>query len=615
MVTSASARAIGVGTAVGCLLAGAVVVGPVCGTTLAADVILNEYNAVGDASLLEGSGEDAYWGRREANGGDWFELVVITDHLDLRGWDLVLTNATGDPVNEETFVLTLTNDLLWSDLRSGTILTVSEDLANNVDDYLPELGRWWINVKAAESTLGTYITASNFKVSNSDWQLTILDELDQVVFGPAGEGIQPPSGVGNDEVCKLEAHPSAAITPTANYNDGSSSTFGSPNQWNGGADEQDFAALRSVVPYAPLTSVRVNELNAHTDPPDEDWIELYNTTASSVEVGGWYLSDAAADLTRFEIPPGTQISGGGFLMFTESELPFALSSEGEELYLSEADGLGNMTGRRDAIRFGAVENGVTVGRFPDGTGPSSRLIAGTPGGPNTGPIIGPVVINEIMYHPAPPVTPPASGLVAEFIELYNHTTAPLDLYRDFGPEGIHSWRITGGVDFEFPLDTTLPGRSYLLVVNFDPVAEPEKLNDFLDIYGLDESIAILGPYSGGLGDFSDAVRLRMPDTPNDLNEVPLITIDEVTYFDFGAWPAAADGGGPSLERFDPRARGDDPANWSASLSPGGTPGRVNTATLTRVPTMSQWGIMVMAGTVATAGTLLIRAPRRMTRSR
>ena len=81
-------------------------------------LVLNEYNAVSPSKLLANGNSDTFWGRILGNGGDWFELVVTTDHLDVRGWQLAITNDTGDP-DETSFVLTLTNDLLWSDLRRG----------------------------------------------------------------------------------------------------------------------------------------------------------------------------------------------------------------------------------------------------------------------------------------------------------------------------------------------------------------------------------------------------------------------------------------------------------------------------------------------------------------
>jgi gliding motility-associated-like protein len=45
----------------------------------------------------------------------------------------------------------------------------------------------------------------------------------------------------------------------------------------------------------------------------EDWIELFNTTASPVDLTGWYLSDKATNLTKWMIPSGS-INANGFKM-------------------------------------------------------------------------------------------------------------------------------------------------------------------------------------------------------------------------------------------------------------------------------------------------------------
>ncbi len=208
-------------------------------------VILNEYNAVASDELLGNNGSDVFWGRVLGNGGDWFEFVVVTNHLDMRGWQLVLSNDTGS-VDEEIQVLTLSEDAIWSDLRAGTIVTVAQDLADDVS-YDPLNGDWWINVQASAVAAGTYITNSDFVVTNRKWQLTIADDTGAVVYGPAGEGVNPTSGVGSDEVFKLEEEASPTTAPFSNYNDGTSSTFGAPNVWSAGSVTQDFAALRSAL--------------------------------------------------------------------------------------------------------------------------------------------------------------------------------------------------------------------------------------------------------------------------------------------------------------------------------------------------------------------------------
>ncbi len=222
------------------------------GTAFGAPIILNEYNAVGGGQYLEGaSAYDPYFGRVLGNGGDWFELVVTADHLDMRRWGLDIYESGSF---DET--LRLTNHSIWSDLRIGTIITISEDVADDISynpiyDPLDSLaGDWWINVQAATGASGLYIEGTNFPVNNNDpgWQLIIRDAVGAVMFGPVGEGVIPNGpGVNNMEIFRLEANPSASITPLSNYDDGRSlSTFGAPNRW--GNTVQDFSELRSVVP-------------------------------------------------------------------------------------------------------------------------------------------------------------------------------------------------------------------------------------------------------------------------------------------------------------------------------------------------------------------------------
>lgn len=218
------------------------------GNVFSADVILNEYNAVSASEFLGGGSvsadsngdrsSDTYFGRIRGNGNDWFELVVITDHLDMRNWKLDIYNNGSLVV-----ILDLTNHIIWSDLRSGTIITVSEDVPSDIS-YNPAGGDWWINVQANGIADGLYIDASNFPVSNQDWQLRIRNSVSAPIFGPAGEGVSPVSGVSDIEIFRLEAAPSALITADSiDYDDGKDfSTFGSPNQWG----RQKFSGLRIV---------------------------------------------------------------------------------------------------------------------------------------------------------------------------------------------------------------------------------------------------------------------------------------------------------------------------------------------------------------------------------
>lgn len=47
----------------------------------------------------------------------------------------------------------------------------------------------------------------------------------------------------------------------------------------------------------------------------EDWVELHNTSGSTVDISGMYLSDRPNKPTKWTIPSGTTIPAGGFLKF------------------------------------------------------------------------------------------------------------------------------------------------------------------------------------------------------------------------------------------------------------------------------------------------------------
>ena len=225
-----------------------------------ARIVVNEYNAVAPTKFLASSGTDTYWGTVLGNGGDWFELVVVQDHLDLRGWQVIVNDNSG----AISTTLTFTGAAILSDLRSGTIITVTEDLASDVG-YDPAGGDWWINLRAGPSGDGLYISNLDFSVSQQNTQITIRDASGEIAFGPAGEGINPVSGVGSDEVFKLQADPGPSTTAFADYQDGTSSSFGSPNVWSGGASFQDLGALRSVVSGTCTTDGDCVDANPCTD--------------------------------------------------------------------------------------------------------------------------------------------------------------------------------------------------------------------------------------------------------------------------------------------------------------------------------------------------------------
>ncbi len=122
--------------------------------------------------------------------------------------------------------------------------------------------------------------------------------------------------------------------------------------------------------YRPLANAVINEVLTHSDAPLEDAIEIYNPTSQGMDIGGWFLSDATSQYKKYRIADGTFLPAGGYRVFYEAQFnpggpgSFALDSAGgDQVFLSEADAAGNLSGHRAVARFGAAAPGVSFGRY------------------------------------------------------------------------------------------------------------------------------------------------------------------------------------------------------------------------------------------------------------
>ncbi len=293
---------------------------------------------------------------------------------------------------------------------------------------------------------------------------------------------------------------------------------------------------------SPLRSVMLNEILAHTDPPDVDSIELYNHGNTSVDLSGCTLSDDAV-LDKFVIPTNTIIPARGFVYFTQAQLGFGLSAAGESIYFKNPDASRVL----DALAYDAQRNGISYGRYPDGSSQWYPLSAKSFGTNNAAPLISPVGINEIMYSPI-------SGLNDdEYVELFNHGTNAIDLT---------GWKFVSGISFTFPTNTIIATNGYVVVA-----ANVARL---LSHYPQLNATNTVGNFSGHLSGKDERLALAMPGSIVDTNSGVRITnfvdfiVDEVTYGTGGRWGQWADGGGSSLELTDPRADKRLAANWADS---------------------------------------------------
>lgn len=297
-----------------------------------------------------------------------------------------------------------------------------------------------------------------------------------------------------------------------------------------------------VVEPNALTNIVINEILAHTDEPEYDFIELYNTSAADLDIGGAWLSDSVST-NKFQIPNGTTISGHGFSVFflntnivSETNLTFSLSKSGEDVLFRAPDGT-----VLDAVRFGAQENGVAIGRYPDGAGDFSTLATSSAGAANAALRANTVVINELMYNPI------SDNNNDEYVELYNASASPVDM---------SNWRLVDGITFQFPVGTTIGAGEYLVVAR----NASRLIGNYPGILSAGNTI---GNYSGSLGNSGERIALVKPEDPLLPNQ-DLVVVSEVAYRDGGQWGKWSDGGGSSMELVDPRADTRRASNWADS---------------------------------------------------
>jgi hypothetical protein len=317
-------------------------------------------------------------------------------------------------------------------------------------------------------------------------------------------------------------------------------------------------------PAPAIAPVVINEALTHTDLPFVDRIELFNPTGTNVGIGGWFLTDDPNEPQKFRIADGTIILADGYWSFDELQFnstpgtnnSFSLSSSGEQVYLFSGDAATNLTGYSHGFNFGAAANGVTFGRYLNSVNEEQfpAQIVNTFNNVNSGPRVGPIVINEIHYNPV------MAGNA--FVELKNISAVNVPLFDPAHPE--NNWKVEG-LDFTFPSNLTVPPNGFVLIV-------ASNVAGFIANHNVPANVPVFTYESlGSLQNSGERVSLTRPDAP-DTNGTPYIVVDSVRYNDKLPWPPAADGSGPSLQRKFSNQYADDPINWHAATP---TPGREN----------------------------------------
>jgi hypothetical protein len=344
-----------------------------------------------------------------------------------------------------------------------------------------------------------------------------------------------------------------ALSPTAN-----SATLSTAAGWRASDANAGSPAVGDTA-VAPGTIV-INEVLAYPNGGGDQFIELRNLSGASVDIGGWYLSDDAANLTKYKIEAGSTVPANGYFVFTASGnfnnagdagalTLFTVNRKGGAVFLSSGVGAA-AGGYREDVDFSGSAQGVSLGRYvrSDSTTNFVPLSIATSGAANSAPKVGPVVINEVHYNP--------SGNAAEFIELYNNSASPVAL---------DGWSISEGVTFAFPNGTSIAGFGYLVVANGVPATVRAA-------YGIPVATPVLGPWTGSLDNAGETVRISRSGDPMPDTSIPLISVDHLKYGPTAPWPLAPNGNGPTLQRIDATTYGNDVVNWASF---GQTAGHLN----------------------------------------
>jgi len=292
---------------------------------------------------------------------------------------------------------------------------------------------------------------------------------------------------------------------------------------DGGPGNNNAVGIPPAQPFTPMIEIAHVEISPASGNQDEEFIELKNPNTYSVDLSGWTIRGSV----KLNINPGTVIPAGDSLFLTPDVATFRARTEspkGNEAVFVQGNYSRHFPKHEGLVQL-STDTGAMIASF-DYEGESTNLQSF-------------LRITEINYNP-----PGENGADAEFIELHNTGTTPLDL------TGVE---IAGGINFTFPQTVLAPG-GYTIVARDSA--------GFLAAFG---NLPIAGEFDGFLGNGGERLRLLDPSG------------EEILNFEYNdTWYPVSDGTGSSLIIRDPAAASytwDDAESWAALPTP--SPGNAN----------------------------------------
>lgn len=362
-------------------------------------------------------------------------------------------------------------------------------------------------------------------------------------------------------------------------------------------EEEETPETPEEQPEAPIESypekaVRINEVMADpkglTALPETEYIELYNTCDSSIDLSSWKLhyGNNSVALTGIEIQAhewavlyrsGREIEAGNGQACPLNKFPSALANTGKELSLYDGSGK-----QIDQYTYPKAKPACSWEYSEEGWHLSTDPRGGTPGEANSGakeneeepeeepdepeeetnpepeipealqPQPGDIIFNELLPEPF------VDG--SEYIELYNRSKQELSL-KDVC---ISTRKTDGSLNTRYPLEAypqTLQAGDYLLLT--------KSIEGVENFYSLPASLNWLECKLPVLSNTGSTVVLYREDGE--------IIIDEVSYSPKWHAPTVKNKKGVALERKDPDKDSQNADNWTSAASSAGfgTPGLEN----------------------------------------
>ena len=362
-------------------------------------------------------------------------------------------------------------------------------------------------------------------------------------------------------------------------------------------EEEETPETPEEQPEAPIESypekaVRINEVMADpkglTALPETEYIELYNTCDSSIDLSSWKLhyGNNSVALTGIEIQAhewavlyrsGREIEAGNGQACPLNKFPSALANTGKELSLYDGSGK-----QIDQYTYPKAKPACSWEYSEEGWHLSTDPRGGTPGEANSGakeneeepeeepdepeeetnpepeipealqPQPDDIIFNELLPEPF------VDG--SEYIELYNRSKQELSL-KDVC---ISTRKTDGSLNTRYPLEAypqTLQAGDYLLLT--------KSIEGVENFYSLPASLNWLECKLPVLSNTGSTVVLYREDGE--------IIIDEVSYSPKWHAPTVKNKKGVALERKDPDKDSQNADNWTSAASSAGfgTPGLEN----------------------------------------